>query len=182
MRKKRKIDYIINGNDNMRLIFRFYPRQSTCHSFGDEPPKNWNDVYKVYYSYAIINQWKIGTNEHWISEVVFSDNFDECSVIDEVAFACEELTKGCESFTRKDGEKISWLDRKMTPLGDGTEWMISKRVYTDVDDKKYISYIFTLFNGLNKGYRFKIEEAHLKEFGEYLNECCEYMLAHGNPI
>ena len=35
MSKKRKIDYIIEERDNRRLIFRFYPRQSSCHSFGD---------------------------------------------------------------------------------------------------------------------------------------------------
>ena len=40
MSKKRKIDYIIEQSDDERLIFRFYPRKSSCHSFGDEPPKS----------------------------------------------------------------------------------------------------------------------------------------------
>ena len=34
----------------------------------------------------------------------------------------------------------------------------------------------------NTGYRFTLEKNELKAFGEYLNECCEYMLAHGDPI
>ena len=32
------------------------------------------------------------------------------------------------------------------------------------------------------GYRFNLNKKRLKEFGEYLNSCCEYMLAHGDPI
>ena len=51
MSKKRKIDFVLEESDTAKLIFRFYPRRSSCHSFGDEPPKDWSDVYKVYYSY-----------------------------------------------------------------------------------------------------------------------------------
>ena len=58
MEKRRKIDFFIHDNIHEKLIFRFYPRQSHCHSFGDEPPKSWNEVYKVYYAYSIIQQYK----------------------------------------------------------------------------------------------------------------------------
>ena len=54
MSKKRKIDFVLEESDTAKLIFRFYPRRSSCHSFGDEPPKDWSDVYKVYYSYSVI--------------------------------------------------------------------------------------------------------------------------------
>ena len=42
--------------------------------------------------------------------------------------------------------------------------------------------MFTLFIDLNRGYGFRIEEENLEEFGEYLNECCQRMLTHGNSI
>ena len=50
MDKISKIDFVIHENDCEEVIFRFLPQQSSCHSFGDEPPKNWDGVYKVYYS------------------------------------------------------------------------------------------------------------------------------------
>jgi len=41
---KRKLDYIIESDDDCRLVFRFYPRSSSCHSFNEEPPKSWGDI------------------------------------------------------------------------------------------------------------------------------------------
>jgi hypothetical protein len=58
MNKKRKIDFIIKEDKFDKIVFRFYPRLSSCHSFGDEPPKSWNNVYKVYYYYKILNIYK----------------------------------------------------------------------------------------------------------------------------
>ena len=46
----------------------------------------------------------------------------------------------------------------------------------------HIITMFTLFIDLNRGYGFRIEEENLEEFGEYLNECCQRMLTHGNSI
>ena len=94
MSKKRKIDFVLNEKDDERLIFRFYPRKSSCHSFGDEPPKCWEDVYKVYYSYAIIKQWKFEPEEQWESEIMFREPCDECSIIDEIGHTCLLLADG----------------------------------------------------------------------------------------
>jgi len=183
MSKKRKIDYIIKESDNVRLIFRFYPRRSHCHSFNDEPPKNWNGVYKVYYNYAIIKQWKIRPNDQWESEVVFYESCDECSIIDKVGQRCLLLADGTETFEREDGERIPLLDRNIIPFGYGTEWTISKHTCVGWDDSDgYTYYKFTLFDYFNTGYRFNINEEDIKAFGEYLLGCCEYMLAHGEPI
>jgi hypothetical protein len=184
MSKKRKIDYIIKQSDDERLIFRFYPRQSSCHSFGDEPPKDWNDVYKVYYSYAIIKQWKFDQEDQWESEVIFSEGCDECSIIDEVGHRCLLLADGLEVFTREDGRKIQLLDEIMFSIGMGVEWTISKKVWDDWEDKniKHTNYEFILFDYFDKGCRFIINEKDIKFFGEYLLGCCEYMLAHGDPI
>ena len=184
MSKKRKIDYIIEEKDNHRLIFRFYPRQSSCHSFGDEPPKSWDDVYKVYYSYAIISQWKLEPDSQWESDVKYYEHCDECSIIDEIAQRCLLLAEGYETYEREDGERIPLLDKKVFPFGMGTEWTISKRTYVSNwdDEKEDVYYKFTLFDYFDKGYRFRIDQENMKEFGEYLLGCCEYMLAHGDPI
>ena len=184
MSKKRKIDFIIKQSDDERLIFRFYPRQSSCHSFGDEPPKSWSEVYKVYYSYAVIKQWKFNPEDQWDSEIMFYENWDECSIIDEVGQRCLLLANGTEVFRRKDNREIRLLDKPIIPLGMGTNWTISKNTYTDWEetDKEYTYYKFTLFDYFDKGFRFNIDEKDIKAFGEYLLGCCEYMLAHGNPI
>lgn len=48
---KRKIDFILRNDEGFyKDIFRFYPRSTFVHSFNDNPPKNWDEVYKVYYS------------------------------------------------------------------------------------------------------------------------------------
>ena len=139
MWKKRKIDFIIEQEEDERLIFRFYPRQSSCHSFGDEPPKSWSEVYKVYYSYAIIKQWKFDPEGQWESEIMFSSGCDECSTIDEVAFVCLQLAEGKEVFVREeDGKKFQLLNRTMMPFGMGVNWTISKHVctYEDWDEEE----------------------------------------------
>ena len=180
MNKKRKIDYILEQNNDERLIFRFYPRRSSCHSFGDEPPKDENDVYKVYFSYAIIEE------DPWESEVLFDAECDECSIIDEVGHRCLLLSDGTEVFVREDGSKLELLDNRIRPFGMGVEWKISKRTVRDIDDNDdeiIINYYeFTLFDWWDKGYRFTLKEKDLKSFGEYLLECCKYMLEHGDPI
>lgn len=182
--KKRKIDFIIKQSSDERLIFRFYPRRSSCHSFGDEPPKSWSNVYKVYYSYAIIQQWKTRPDSPWKSEVLFSEHCDECSVISEIGHRCLLLSGGAEIFTREDGKKIELLNQAILPAGMGIEWTISKKTWIDWedDDIKHAYYNFVLFDYVGKGFRFTIDEKEIRSFGEYLLECCEYMLAHGDPI
>lgn len=202
MAKKRKIDFIISKDNYRRLIFRFYPRRSSCHSFNDETPKNWNEVYKVYYSYAIIQQYKFESEDQWKSVVVFREDCDECSIIDEVGYRCLLLADGVEVYEREDGEKFELLNQNILPFGMGTDWTISKHTctYDDIDENdlqncanmaeimehmkeiREVYYTFMLFNYDNKGYKFTLEDKDIKAFGEYLLECCDYMLAHGDPI
>ena len=172
MGKKRKIDFVLEENDTTKLIFRFYPRRSSCHSFGDEPPKDWSDVYKVYYSYSIIHVYK---EDNW-HKTLFNCHCDECSIIDEIAEICKLLAEGKTVFKgENDGEKytIKLLNNEVIPFGMGTSWMISRRNNI---------YEFRLFDWDNTGYRFYLKKDKLKAFGKYLSDCCEYMLAHGNPI
>lgn len=202
MCKKRKIDYIIEQEDDERLVFRFYPRRSSCHGFGNEPPKSWSDVYKVYYSYAIIKQWKFNSEDQWESKIMFSSGCDECSAIDEVAFVCSQLYEGKEVFIREDRHEIQLLNRPIMAFGMGVDWTISKHVciYEDWDEEdlqhcsnmdevwdcakeiQKVYYTFMLFDYWGKGFKFTLEDKDVKAFGEYLLGCCEYMLAHGDPI
>lgn len=174
--KKRKIDFIIKDFKDSRLIFRFYPRKSTCHSFNDIPPKSWEEVYKVYYSYSILKQYKFNKEDEWKTIVVFNEHCDECSIIDEIAYVCKELSEGKEyKIITRDEEKIKfeYLNTPKFPFGMGVEWNINK---------KNDYYEFCLFKYDNIGYRFYLESKKIKEFGEYLENCCEYMLAHGCRI
>lgn len=172
-KKKRKIDFVLKEDEDDIFIFRFYPRSSSCHSFGSVPPTSWEEVYKVYYSYAVIQRWKDGGS----SRILFSSGCDECSIIDEVAARCLYLSEGKKSVVRNfDGKDytIKLLNNEMYPTGDGVSWDITK-VGNDY-------YEFTMFDWNDVGFRFAIKSDRLKEFGEYLNECCEYMLTHGDPI
>lgn len=187
MKKKRKIDFIIHEDEDEKIIFRFYPRQSTCHSFVDEPPKNWNEVYKVYYYYRVLGFWKEedGSIDRDY-DILFDSGCDECSDIDEVAYVCSLLADGIEVYKREDGEEIQLLNKEMFPFGMGVSWTISKHIRSSYDweegEPDITHYTFTLFDWWNKGFKFTLEEKDIKTFGEYLKECCEYMLAHGDPI
>lgn len=174
MNKKRKIDFTLYEDKEEIVVFRFYPRQSSCHSFGEEPPKNRNEVYKVYYSYKIFRRWK----EDNSAEILFDSYCDECSAIDEVAVRIKHIVNGEKSVTVKHlGEDftIELLDNEIYSFGDGISWIIS-------ECRKEGSYQVILWNSEDKGYRFFADKETLKKFGEYLTECCEYMLAHGDPI
>lgn len=189
------IDFILREDPRRKLIFRFLPQQSSCHSFDDKPPTKPEEIYKVYFAYEIIDRWRWDEKADWKSEKVFEQPCDECSVIDEVSFVCSLLAEGKEVFEREDGGVLPLLNDTMMPMGMGTDWTILKRlipVWNDNENWDWENeeenityeayYTFMLFNCGGKGYRFELKEDKMKAFGEYLNECCEYMLAHGDPI
>jgi hypothetical protein len=175
---KQKLDFIIKENDFEKIIFRFYPRRSHCHSHNEHPPKTWDNVYKVYYYYSILAQRKdFEDNNKLYTEVLFDSEVDECSVIDQVAYCCKIISSGKNTIERQEenGDKttIRFLNKEIFTLGDGVSWIISKY---------YSKYQFQLFNAVNKGYRFFLDKKKIKDLGEFLESCCEYMLAHGEPI
>lgn len=175
MNKVNKIDFILHDDEYETIIFRFRPRKSSCHSFGDNPPKSWNEVYKVYYSYSIFKKYK-NFNGH---TNLFNCSCDECSIIDDVASRCLYLADGVTSVDvphPRTGEirTVQLLDSEIHPFGDGVSWGI-KHLHDDF-------YGISMFNWDGTGYRFSLDQKELKQFGEYLNKCCEYMLAHGDPI
>ena len=174
MNKKRKIDFILYENDDQMIVFRFLPRQSGCHSFNDNPPTKWEEVYKVYYSYKIFRRWK----DDNFSELLFNSNCDECSVIDEIAARIKYIVAGEKSITMNymnEEYTIELLNNEVRSIGYGVSWIINGLRESNL-------YEISLWNHDEIGYRFCLEKDKLAEFGEYLNECCEYMLAHGDPI
>lgn len=175
MNKIEKIDFILHDDEYETIIFRFRPRQSSCHSFGNNLPTSWEDVYKVYYSYSI---FKVSKNSIG-SEPLFNCGCDECSIIDEVASRCLHLANGKTSVDVKyphvgETRTVQLLNNEVHPSGYGVSWDI-KHLYDNV-------YSISMFGWDGKGYRFCLNKTKMKEFGNYLNECCEYMLAHGDPI
>lgn len=174
--KKAFIDFTIHEDEYIRTIFRFLPSESHCHGFGDEPPKDWAGVYKVYYAYQIIAVDKENPNEN---ELLFKCMVDEGSAIGEVAARCLHLSEGTRSVEVKhriDGSvwKVELLNTKMLPIGYGVEWEI-REAFND-------RYEFVLFRWDNQGYRFYLPSTRIREFGTFLYGCCEYMLKHGEPI
>lgn len=174
MWKKRKIDFILYEDNDEILVFRFYPRQSNCHSFNDVPPTCWGEVYKVYYAYSVFRRFK----DDNYTEVLFECLCDECSVIDEVAYRIQFIVEGHKSITRIfDGKEyvIELLDKEILPEGDGVSWTIKECRGSGL-------YGIVLWKYNEIGYRFYLAKDKLKEFGLYLQQCCDYMLAHGEPI
>lgn len=172
MKKKHRIDFVLSENSYSKIIFRFFPQQSSCHSFGDTPPKTWNEVYKVYYYYEIIQKFT-DYNER---SVLWKSGCDECSVIAEVASRIPSILEGKKRIEFEHNNikfNIKMFD-EMMPFGDGVCWKIDKL------SKDY--YQLAMWNSNEVGYRFGIHKDQLQKFGEYLKECCEYMLAHGDPI
>lgn len=178
MKKKRKIDFILYEDDDYKIVFRFYPRLSSCHSSGDEPPKNWGGVYKTYYYYKIIKTYK--DEDGYFHKILFDSSCDECSIIREVAVRLKHLSEGkkkVEVNYRDDTWTVKLLDTDIRTFADCVWWKIS-----EWKKGKNGSYKFELFRYDDIGYRFWLTKERAYEFGEYLNECCEYMLTHGDPI
>ena len=174
---KQKLDFIIYDERGERLVFRFYPRSSYWKS-----PKSLEEVFKIYYSYSIFMQWKKENGSIERTEVMYKDPCDEGSVIDIVSECCEKLSNGVtkEEKHLKIGNKdynrmVHYCGTEYDPLGYGTSWLIHP-------SNKENMFKIEVWSSDDKGFRFWLSKEKLKQFGEYLNMCCEYMLEHGEPI
>jgi len=183
-RKKKYLDFVLKeGKDvygyKYKRIFRFFPRESTCHSFNDEPPKSRDEVYKVYFSWVIMDKQSNPKKE---DKIWFGCDWDEGSVIDTIASVCKYLSEGKTEIIREyesETYSIPLLNKEITPSGDGISWTIEK--HYNIFTENYM-YCFQVFNMDNVGYRFLLSEERVKEFGEYLDFVCDYMVEHGDPI
>ncbi len=158
-----QFDFTLLNDEYEEIIFRFLPNDSHCHSFDEQPPMNWNGVYKVYYSFSIIRFEKdkdTGLIES--ATDVFSMYRDECSILTDLP----KYIRGT-LYSKKISKAFS--------LGQpGSEW--------EIDPKgDYIK--FTVFDNCgNNGYRFWLNEVEAMNFADYLDKMNDYMLKHGEPI
>ena len=172
MKKKHRIDFTLYENDYSKIIFRFRPDISNCHSFNDELPKSWDEVYKVYYYYEIFEKY----SEDRERRVLWKSGCDECSIIAEVAYRIPLILEGKRKIVidYSNAKFTINLFNEIMPSGDGVFWKIEKLSKDN--------YMFNLWNSLEVGYRFHLYKERMQPFADYLKECCEYMLAHGDPI
>lgn len=180
MAKAKFLDFKLFEEEGHQIKFRFYPRQSNCHSFGETPPTNWDEIYKVYYSWRIdYLQWN-EKEKRWIPEMVMDMPIDECSVLTELAYVIR--------WSLEHKESVDSLKSCGMP---GSEWDIDYRDYSELrddmmEDEKMAwkdKLRFRVFdNYTNRGYQFFLEPDKAEEFAKYLDRVNDHMLKNGEPI
>ena len=162
-----RFDFFIFEDEYKRVIFRFLPNDSHCHSFDENPPKSWREVYKVYYSFSIIcfdlNE-ETGLTEY--AEDMFSIYRDECSVLTHLA----KYIRG--TLTTKNTSKILAMGQP------GSEWEIS----WDTDSCRRPIKFEVWDNWSDNGFRFRLSADRAEVFACYLDFINDYMLKHGECI
>lgn len=158
-----KFEFIIEEDGDSKVIFRFLPQESHCHSFNEHPPKSWDDVYKVYYAYEVVDHWIEDEEER--EDLLFSTTYDECSAIGFVSNFLNNFDWDC------------FHHEIFTPIGSGVQWKLKRRM-----SNQKCGICFELWKPCNMGYRMFMTQEKAHQFGVFLNDCCEYMLAHGEPI
>lgn len=153
------MDFLLEKDDFKDLVFRFYPRQSYMHSFDGDPPKTFDDVYKIYYAWGVI--WKYGENGEF-NHRVFYMPCDECSALGYLSNAIRECIETKEDQT------------VFTSGLPGSDW------YIDVINK-YLE--FKVFDNLEcSGVIFTLPFDQALEFADFLDKVNQHMLENGEPI
>ena len=173
---KRKIDFILNEGCYERYIFRFHPRISHCHSFNDNPPKSWSEVYKIYFSYSIVYQQLDKEGQVKRDKTIWSVDCDEDSLFDTVAYACDRISKGLYYEIRGEDEWRYFLNYTYTSFGHGVSWRIEEV------EENYPLYRFLMTKSNGVSYVFYLSDEKAADFGQFLTHCCDYMVKHGEPI
>ena len=167
---KRKFDFVLEDwKGYHRDIFRYYPRRTHVHSHNENPPKTWEEVYKVYYSWAIIRQYYDDNIENKIenSEILFLLDCDECSQLPNLS--------GIIKYVMETGKVFNYPTFGQ-PAGD---WCIKKK--KESEDCEY--YFFQVFNNwTNQGYRFTLNKNKTLEYCEWLDKINQYALKHGEEL
>lgn len=173
---KRKFDFVLYDDKRLyRDVIRFYPRSSHVHSFNNDPPTNWEDVYKVYYSWAIIRQYYKSNDQNSIqprsTKKLFDMSMDECSRIPDLSVIIKDVMNTGKTFH---------YPTMGQPAGD---WKIERTKYYDFDNKKHKIYKFEVFNNwTNQGFRFWLKKDEVSQFCDWLDMVNQYMLEHGEGI
>lgn len=177
MARKRKIDFVIKEDKYSKKVFRFYPRQSNVHGHHETtPPKTWDEVYKTYMAFGILE-----TDGEGRCIQRYKEGFDECSCLDDVAYLIRNM----------DSSKGDILKRSR-PFGNGTCWIIEKftretweSIYEDDEEyKEYESfYDFFIWHDYNgEGYRFQLDEKDAFKFADTIDEFYQHMLENSVVI
>lgn len=173
MAKERRLDFVL-ANNTLRyeegdIVFRFYPKSSHMHGFEeDKPPASLSEVYKVYYSWAIIHKFKNAP-----AEILFCIHCDECSALtdlsESIRYVLDRKTRAC----------------LMSPGQEGSIWELEfdkglKRPKWAYRPDKIQ---FSVWSNLtSKGYRFWLTVDKAKAFAEYLDRVNQHMLENAEPI
>lgn len=161
--KVEKLEYtFVDGVDVYTFVF--FPQESSCHSFGDEPPTGWNDVYKVYFQYEITRDC-LNLDEE---EVVWKSYCDENSIMKDIAWLFSAISNN-------NSDAFKYLGRDYHALG-GVSWRI------DDIPSKVNCYRITMLNGANEKFELYRNSLELGYFADFLDRCCKYMLTHGDPM
>lgn len=178
---KQKFDFVLKDWKGMyREIFRFYPRRTRVYSPDKNPSKNWEGVYKTYYSWAIIRQYYGDEPENKIecSEILFNMPLDECSVLPVLPEKIRKAISACDRCYRNSLGSIG------QPAG---EWYIEKRqryhIITKQGKTRRIPYeecqMRVFNNWTNQGYRFTLNKEDTLRFCGWLDDVNQYALEHG---
>ena len=178
---KKKFDFVLDDDLGIyRTIFRFYPRHLYVHSFNDVPPKSWEKVYKVYYSWAIIRQYYEYKDDDSGSKIVH----EESDVLLDFGFGCEEC-----SMLPDLAAEIEYVIKTGKTYDHPTfgqpadEWRIEKHEGNDCTGAHYEYYHFQVFNNFtNQGFRFVLDKDKTLKFCDWLDMINQYVLEHGEGI
>lgn len=156
----RKIfDFELYDNDYKRIIMRFYPKGTSVHGFeNDNVPMAWSEVYKVYYSWAILVQYKDWDGSIDCTKRLFYMHCDECSEF-------PNLPSIIKSILNKE---IDLYDYPV--FSDGADWEIERS-----KDNNYL--LFKVFDSItNTGYRFILNDTQVDKFINWLEFINDYAL------
>ena len=162
--KLKEMRFTIKTGEYEDVIFRFFPRDSHCHGFGDKPPKNWKGVYKVYYAWDIVQFGK------WRGEIInceqkslFDMPWDECSVLTDLG-----------------NHILAIIDKEYSESHLNGMGMPTSKWDIEIDGPIVT---FTVWNDPDmNGYRFRLYKEKAREFAEFINTINEHMLENGEPI
>ena len=178
--KKRHMDFVLSEDEYDKTVFRFYPKASHMHGFDENPPASLDDVYKVYYSWGVIQYSKLDDGSWDSGNRIFFMDWDECSALEYLGHVIRRVLR-----YKKRVIQIRSMGQP------GSEWTITFRpewVWDDENlelrlDTSRGTLIFEVFdNFTNLGYRFRLDTDRATKFTEYLDNVNQHMLENGEPI
>lgn len=162
-----------------KVKMRFYPMRSHVHGFGDDCPKDWKSVYKVYYCWRILQYEKWAGKEDWDApKPMFEMMVDECSALVNLADHLRYVLK-----------KKSKYHSLISYGQPGSDWEIKYRKYWNTFGEKAervpeMDFVdISVWNSYTEqGYRFILKIKQCEKFIEYLDRVNEHMLENSEPI